>query len=227
MVVKHEGTVFGMLELMGDKVTADERSELGQAAAWLGGWMALARRQEQLRTLAITDELTGAYNRRYFTRFVGALLEQARNQRFRVSLLIFDIDDFKHYNDKYGHASGDAIIQQLIGLLKKCTRPHDLVARIGGDEFVVVFWDSEAPRQPNSEHPRDAVAASERFRKAVAAHDWSGACKIQGKVSVSGGIATFPWDGETLEGLLAKADGTLLRAKGAGKNAILLSGQGE
>ena len=227
-VVAHDGTTFGTLTIAGPMPESSGVlvSQLGQAAAWLGGWMALARRQEQLRTMAITDELSGAYNRRYFQKFVTGLLDKARGERFRVSLLLFDIDNFKQYNDRFGHAAGDSIIRQLIALLRRCTRTHDLVARIGGDEFAVVFWDSEAPRQANSEHPRDAIAATERFRKAIENHDWEGACRIQGQVSISGGIATFPWDADSLEALLAKADEAMLRAKRSGKNVINLQEAG-
>jgi diguanylate cyclase (GGDEF)-like protein len=198
---------------------------LQQAAHWLASLLAIARRYEQLRSLAITDELSGAYNRRYFTKFMSGLLERARANRFRVTLLLFDIDDFKKYNDEFGHASGDAIIRELIKLLRSCTRPHDLVARLGGDEFAAVFWDNEAPRHPNSEHPRDALAATERFRKAVQAHQWPAACNIKGEVSVSGGLATFPWDADSLESLMTRADEALLRAKAGGKNVFLLHGE--
>ncbi|HUO08804.1 MAG TPA: GGDEF domain-containing protein [Phycisphaerae bacterium] len=197
---------------------------LSQAAHWMAAILSISRRYEQLRSLAITDELSGAYNRRYFNKFMNGLLERARSNRFRVTLLLFDIDDFKKYNDTFGHASGDAIIRELIKLLRLCTRPDDLVARLGGDEFAVVYWDHEAPRQPNSEHPKDVLKATERFRKAIKNHPWPEICKIKGEVSISGGLATFPWDADTLESLMARADQALLRAKAAGKNAILLHG---
>ena len=91
--------------------------------------LTLAQRYQQLRILAITDELSGAYNRRYFDKFMTGLLDRARQNGSRVTLMIFDIDDFKKYNDAFGHAAGDAIIRELIKLLRACTREYDLVAR--------------------------------------------------------------------------------------------------
>ncbi len=223
-IVGAHNVIFGRLVLTGaSRIGNDIPGTLNQAALWLAGWLNLSRRYEQLRTLAITDELSGAYNRRYFNRFVTSLLDKARVDRFRVSILLFDIDNFKHYNDTFGHAAGDAIVRELIRLLKRCTRQQDLVARLGGDEFAVVFWDHDAPRQPNSQHPADAMAATERFRKAIRECEWSKLANMHGTVSISGGIATFPWDAETLDGLMEKADGALLRAKAQGKNVILLT----
>jgi diguanylate cyclase (GGDEF)-like protein len=202
--------------------TPQASAVVAQAANWLAGMLVLLRRYEQLRSLAITDELSGAFNRRYFLKYMSSLLEKAKENRSRVTLLLFDIDDFKRYNDTFGHASGDAIIRELIKLLRACTREYDLVARIGGDEFAVVYRDNEAPRQPNSEHPKDVLVATERFREAIKNHHWPQTCNIKGEVSISGGLATFPWDADNLETLMAKADEALLKAKAAGKNVIVM-----
>lgn len=198
--------------------------QLRQGAMWLASITAAAGQLEQLRKLADTDELSGAYNRRYFLQKVPEIIDHARRKRFCVSLLLFDIDDFKHYNDNYGHAAGDAIIREVIHLLRRCTRSNDLVARIGGDEFAVVFGDDGSQRQPDSQHPRTVFAMAQRFRKAVAEHPWNTeGGPIAGRLSISGGLATFPWDAQTLQELLAVADAELMKAKSIGKNAIVLA----
>ncbi|HMD53051.1 MAG TPA: diguanylate cyclase, partial [Phycisphaerae bacterium] len=161
---------YGTLVLEGAMPGPRVVEQLRQAALWLGAVLSVAHKVSNLQMLADTDELSGAYNRRYFMDNVPKLLERARHDRFCVTILLFDIDDFKQYNDQFGHAAGDAIIREIIGLLRHCTRSRDLVARIGGDEFAVVYWDSEAPRKPNSEHPKDVLGATERFRTAIKNH---------------------------------------------------------
>ena len=198
--------------------------QLRQAAVWLSSIAAAVRQTEYLRRLADTDELSGAYNRRYFLQKVPEIIDLARRKRFCVSLLLFDIDDFKHYNDNFGHAAGDAIIREVINLLRRCTRSNDLVARIGGDEFAVVFGDDGSQRQPDSQHPRTVFAMAQRFRKAVAEHPWNTeGGPIAGRLSISGGLATFPWDAQSLNDLMAVADAELMKAKSMGKNAIVLA----
>ncbi len=218
---------FGSLVLEGGAKSPRVAEQLNHSAAWLASLLAVARQHQTLRRQADTDELSGAYNRRYFLEMVPRLLERARQQRFCVTILLFDIDDFKQYNDQFGHAAGDAIIREVIGLLRRCTRSRDLVARIGGDEFAVVFWDEGAVRQPDSQHPRSVLSIAHRFRKAVAEHPWNTeGGPIAGRLSISGGLATFPWDARDLPELMAVADGELLRAKSLGKNAIVLAGPG-
>ena len=101
-----------------------------------------------LQRLAITDDLTGLANGRYFRHFLAKTIDKAKVMRFPVTLFLFDIDNFKKYNDQFGHCVGDEILKQTATLMRRCVRDHDLVARISGDEFAVVFWEMEGPRQP-------------------------------------------------------------------------------
>jgi diguanylate cyclase (GGDEF)-like protein len=97
-----------------------------------------------------------------------------------------------------------------------------VVARIGGDEFAVIFWDAQGPRKPHSEHPVDVRKAAERFRKAIAAHKFPKLlCDVPVSLTISGGLAGFPWDGRSPEELLARADAMALSSKQQGKNALV------
>ncbi len=190
-------------------------------ARWLAEWLGLQRYVGRLTDMALRDELTGVWNRRYFNRFLTRMLRLAAHQRFRVTLLVFDIDDFKVYNDHYGHAAGDDILREAARLMQSVVRDHDVVARIGGDEFAVIFWDADAPRQPNSEHPMTVRTAAKRFQRAICSHRFPKLFdEAPGTLTISGGLAGFPWDGRTPDELLAKADQMALQSKREGKNAI-------
>jgi diguanylate cyclase (GGDEF)-like protein len=197
-------------------------------ARWLGGWIVLATQQDQLRRAAFTDELTGAWNRRYFARFLGAALDQAAATRHPLTLLVFDIDDFKKYNDKYGHAAGDEILIETVRLLNSVIRPTDRVCRIGGDEFAVVFHDPEGPREPAKPGtaggtPSSIATIAERFQRQICLHKFPKlADEAPGTLTISGGMATFPWDGRNGEELLARADQLAIQSKRQGKNVITL-----
>ena len=184
-----------------------------------------AQRTQGLHHLAITDHLTGAYNRRYFYNATERILTRAAGENFRVTLLLYDIDDFKRYNDKYGHAAGDEILRETAALMKLTSRPHDIVARIGGDEFAVLFWDPEPPRSPDSQPPDTAFALAKRFCAMVAQHEFpSLGPDAVGTLTISGGLAGFPHDGTTCRQLLRNADARLKNVKRTGKNAIRLIG---
>jgi len=114
---------------------------LADQAEVMALWLSLADQHEQLRGLAFTDALTGAWNRRYFDKYLASAICEARRKRHNLTLMVFDIDNFKLYNDEYGHAAGDEILIETIRLLKSHVRPQDRVCRIGGDEFAVVFYD--------------------------------------------------------------------------------------
>lgn len=190
-------------------------------ADWLVRWLRLDAQFNRLRDLAMRDELTGAWNRRYFNHFLRKIIDRAAEDRQQVTLLVFDIDDFKRYNDAYGHAAGDEILRGVAKLMRGCVREHDVVARIGGDEFAVIFWDAGQRRKPDSKHPDDVINAAKRFQRAVIDHRFPKLLdKAAGNLTISGGLAGFPWDGRTPEELLDFADTMAMRSKQQGKNAI-------
>ena len=195
----------------------------------------LEARIRHLEWLATTDDLTGLKNRRYIWEFTRQILDRARETGGRVTLLVFDIDNFKHFNDVYGHPTGDEILRQAALLMQRCCRPHDVVGRIGGDEFAVVFWDDphhlraqpgQERRSKNSDHPTEAIFIAKRFQKAFGRSELhllgpSG----EGVLTISGGLASFPRDGQAVDDLFARADAALLEAKRSGKNRIYLVGR--
>lgn len=214
--VEWNGALFGYLCAM----NTGEREVIPQAR-WLAGWMALHEQQNQLRQAAFTDHLTGAWNRRYFEKYVEAAMQQARRMRQQLTVMIFDIDNFKGYNDKYGHEAGDRILCEIIELLRRVVRPCDRVCRIGGDEFAVVFHDPLGPRESGSTHSVDVQTIAERFRNNVSQHAFPHlADATLGAVGVSGGLATYPWDGFTVDELVRKADELAMHSKSSGKNTI-------
>jgi diguanylate cyclase (GGDEF)-like protein len=208
-------------------LSADQSQRLSAMQRVLEPLAQQARRAQTLYRLAVTDHLTGAYNRRYFYHFTDQLLQRANQERFRVTLLLYDIDDFKSYNETYGHAVGDEILRQMTDLMRQATRRNDIVARIGGDEFAVLFWDAEPPRKPDSTHPQTAQQVARRFVQALRKHSFASlGPKAKGQLTISGGLASFPWDGKSCRELLRHADGALRQAKRSGKNAIYIIGQG-
>ena len=132
-----------------------------QAADYMGTLLHLIDRDESLKRLATIDELTGAYNRRYLEYFLRQMIEQSKYEHTEVTLLIFDIDNFKHYNDTYGHSAGDNILRQATRLMRRCCRSHDVVARMGGDEFAVLFWDTHRRRKVYKHEGDEAVGTPE------------------------------------------------------------------
>ena len=194
-----------------------------------------------LERLATEDDLTGLKNRRYIWEFSRQIIEYAKKENGRVTLLVFDIDDLKKYNDIYGHHAGDEILKQAAVLMRRSCRGHDVVGRVGGDEFAVIFWDdpqqeraaapskSEERRSSHADHPAEAITIANRFVKELGNAEMStfGGLGPGGKgvLTISGGLASYPRDGETIEQLFQQADKALLEAKRSGKNRIYLVGK--
>ncbi len=222
--VVSRGHVYGALTC-DDTEWATTRGKrlLESSAAWLGAWLRLESQQRELRASAFTDELTGAWNRRYFHRFLSAAIERSRDARRTVTLLYFDIDDFKGYNDRHGHAAGDEILVETVKLLSAAIRPSDKVCRIGGDEFVVIFYEPQGPRDPGSTPPESIMSIATRFQQQVCNHNFPKlGAQAQGNLTISGGLASYPWDGADADTLLNVADELALQSKRQGKNVITL-----
>lgn len=188
---------------------------------WLSHWLRLEESHHELRRLAWTDELTGAGNRRAFEAMLADTIARARKERQSFSLLYFDIDDFKRYNDVYGHAAGDRVLRETVEVLRCCVRRGDQVFRIGGDEFVVLFCDPSGPRKGGNGIPDSVEDVLHRFQKAV--------CELclpqlglegPGTVTISAGLSAYPWDGHDAQSLVEHADHLALESKRAGKNVI-------
>ena len=135
--------------------------------------------------------------------------------------MVFDIDDFKRYNDSYGHEAGDIILRETVALLNSVIRASDRVCRIGGDEFAVIFADVLGPREIGSSHPESVEMIARRFQQQICAMRFPKlGLEAPGTLSISAGLASYPWDGNDPVTLLRLADQRALESKRKGKNHI-------
>jgi diguanylate cyclase (GGDEF)-like protein len=227
-LITREGKTLGQI-LVGPRERSPfataEVEKLRHFSRIIGNMIQVAEQQQQWQSLAMMDEATGLPNRRYLTQALEQILQRAGRERFTVTLLIFDLDGFKHFNDTYGHDAGDEVLRETSQLFRRTCRQQDIVARYAGDEFVVVFWEPHGPRVLGSQHPTDVFSVLRRFKKALRSHEFPKlGPQAVGHITISGGLATFPWDGKTVDELIGSADQALLQAKRDGKNRIYLIG---
>jgi two-component system, cell cycle response regulator len=163
-------------------------------------------------TLAVTDPLTGAFNRRYLDAHLPRLLERAYGDGRPLSLLMLDIDHFKQVNDRFGHPVGDVVLKEVAARIQRYVRSVDFVARIGGEEFIVVMPETGA---------ETAAQIAERLRLVIAGQPIAAA--VDGgslPVTISLGLATTGATPDPAESLIKRADDALYRAKQGGRNRV-------
>ncbi len=172
------------------------------------------RYQDRLRrvhrrsiSLAVTDSLTGLYNRRYLAAHLASTVDSLAAEGKPFALAMVDIDHFKAINDSHGHAAGDGVLRDIAELLKRSLRATDMVARLGGEEFVVVMPDTGVGM---------AEAVTRRLRRVIAE---ATAAKVP--ITVSIGVAAMQGPGDTPERLLKRADDALYEAKRGGRNRVI------
>lgn len=169
----------------------------------------LSARSESLEQAALTDSLTGTQNRRYFDDALREYLREFRRIGKPVGLMVLDLDHFKQINDTHGHDAGDNVLREVARCLKDLTRYHDVVARLGGEEFAIVA--------PNM-NQEAMVRLAERIRNAISALGLSTG-NVRLAVTTSVGLAV--WDGtESADQFYRRADRMLYQAKRLGRNRV-------
>ncbi|MGF6960989.1 GGDEF domain-containing protein [Paraburkholderia youngii] len=171
------------------------------------------RENQKLAHLAATDPLTGAANRRHFIACVETEVVRAQRDGTPFSLLALDLDNFKWVNDAYGHQVGDTVLQGFVRVCLDAIRPYDGVARVGGEEFMVLLTRTSLDA---------ALAVGERIRATIASTTFAGELGRKVSITVSIGISQFGRDGRTIDALLRSADERLYHAKSQGRNRVAI-----
>jgi diguanylate cyclase (GGDEF)-like protein len=196
----------------GIRYGGEELSQLARAFDEMAG--ALQRRDQELQEQAISDPLTGLYNRRYLSEFLSRELVRAKRSATPVAVILIDLDRFKRVNDTFGHEAGDVVLTAVGALLKSKVRGSDIACRYGGEEFALIMPQADVDA---------AGRRAEEVRAGVAALAPTHHGKSLGKLTASFGIALFPDHARDIDSLLRAADVALYAAKGAGRNRIMIS----
>jgi diguanylate cyclase (GGDEF)-like protein len=171
--------------------------------------------RETLRYQAIRDPLTGLFNRRYLQETLGREIHRAQRQETTLGVVMLDVDNFKIFNDTYGHEAGDRILAALGRYLRGCIRTEDIACRYGGEEFTLILPDVR---------PETLQERAETIRAGASNLEVLHQGKILGGITVSMGLSYFPKHGTVPETLLQAADAALYDAKRNGRNQVVMYG---
>lgn len=205
------GETIGLLVLEAADESLDHRRIAAAAAEQLASALGSIETRERLRAQSIRDELTGLYNRRFFEEALERELHRAGRLGKPLSLLFFDIDHFKRFNDTWGHEGGDAVLRELGGLVRSMFRTEDCGCRYGGEEFVLILIDAGL---------ENARAKADQLRSAVHQLRVRFRHQLLDPVTLSVGVACTTEQGLTGSALIAAADEALYAAKRAGRDRV-------
>ncbi|MGW8312968.1 MAG: sensor domain-containing diguanylate cyclase [Desulfuromonadales bacterium] len=216
-----DGRLIGVLNLA-DKsnCTSFTETDLGlvqtfiQHAVLMIDRAATLEKAGQLEQLAITDPLTGLYNRRFLENRLQEEFSRSERQQQNFCIILTDLDNFKIYNDICGHLAGDNALRKTANLMRRSARDMDIVTRYGGEEFCLILPGTGK---------KESVLVGERIRRAIEAESFPGESHLPlGRLTISLGVATYPDDGVSAEDLIHAADQALYRAKDLGRNRLVL-----
>jgi diguanylate cyclase (GGDEF)-like protein len=174
----------------------------------------LKRVMQQLNELAVTDQLTGLPNRRYLWDRLGAELMRARRKGAPLSVLLFDIDYFKAFNDRWGHEAGDLVLRNVAHAIRRVVRGSDIVARHGGEEFVIVLPEAGEDI---------ALARADELRREISALRLTFGGEALDTITVSVGVVCSRDAGDSAEDLVRAADHAMYEAKQGGRDRVVLA----
>jgi len=220
-----KGKTLGLLHLTGfaqkgnrigaKGVAAEYRQRLAKSAAQqISSSLFDLRAQESLRDQAIRDPLTGLFNRRYMDEALHRELYRTSRKKSKVGFVLFDLDHFKKFNDRFGHNAGDAALREVSAFVQRNSRAEDILCRYGGEEFLLVLSDCSS---------KTLIQRAERIREGVKQLRLEHEQRPLGEITLSIGVALFPDHGRTLDELFQAADAALYQAKRAGRDRIAVA----
>ncbi len=220
MPLQGQGQVLGLFHIAVDVDRESGRPErvverrLRAMSDRVGPALANLKLRDALREMALRDGLTGLYNRRYLEDATNRELLRAERNRGAVSVIMIDIDHFKRFNDKFGHAAGDFVLGAVARTITSSTRPSDIVCRYGGEELAVVLSETDL---------QCARDRAEHIRRAIREIDLSRLGQSLPPPTASFGVAVYPEDGTTPADLIKAADQALYRAKQDGRDRVCMA----